>query len=578
MATLAPEHAISPDRVLLRVRFRGRSLVLTRRTALVLAAATLVYVVSQWNALTHEYWIMDDVRQQVYWMQRWLDPALFPGDLLSRYAQDYVPWGVQFVYYLGSFIVNPVQFTKVVALILYVAAMGFIYGFAKGLRDDFTAVAIVCVCFFFPGFMTKISGGLSQGFAYPFLAAYLYFSSTDKPRAASWTILLQSLFNPYIFTLCVATHGLYVLHRHVVPLLRDRGREHVPWVKALSALIVSNLPVIAGIALMLLKYLVMQSPEFGEIVTWNDMIGNPEYSEHGRTDDLPPPSIFWELILPWTYFFPFRNEFPALFYGCLAAVCAGIAVAFLKRSRDIDMAGLRMFAYLLPASIMLYAISYYALLRLFIPNRYIEFSFTIFYAVLFGTALSAILRRRKGVKVASPVILIVIALLGGLRNYNVSIYDYSQYKPLYNFIETLPKDALIAGHPELMDNIPTFARRKAFVTYELSHPYRKRYWEQIKKRLFDLFNAYYSENSDQVREFAANYDIDYIIVRDDDFPPHASIHKSLYFEPFGQYIRKLLESRRHFALMSDANFDVVFKWPGLRVVKVQKDSSRHTRR
>ncbi len=577
MAYFTGENTLSPDGVLVRMQFRGHSVILTRRTAFVVAAATVVYMVSQWHALTNGYWIMDDVRQQVYWMQRWLDPGLFQDDLLTRYAQDYVPWGVQFVYYLGSFVANPVQFTKTVALILYVATMVFIYGLAKGFGDDFTAVAIVCVCFFFPGFMTKISGGLSQGFAYPLLAAYLYFSSTQKYTAVSWTLLLQSLFNPYIFTLCLATHGFYLLHRKIVPLLRTTDSEHVHWFAEFSKLVVSNLPVIAGIALMLLKYLVMQSPEFGDIVTWKDMTGNPEYSELGRTDDLPPPSIFWEFILPWTYFFPFGHEFPPLFYGCLAAVWIGVVMVFIRQSKGIDTAGFRMFAYLLPASVVLYAISYFVLLRLFIPNRYVEFSFTIFYAVLLGTALSAFLRRRKIVKFASPVVLIFIALLGGIRNWNVSICDYSRYEPLYHFIETLPKDALIAGHPELMDNIPTFARRKAFVTYELSHPYRKRYWEQIKKRLFDLFDAYYSENPDQVREFAAHYGIDYLIVREEDFPIHTVIHKSLYFEPFGQYIRSLLESRRHFVLMSDANFDVVFKWQGLRVVKVQTESSHHTR-
>lgn len=573
MAPFTAEKALHPDRVLFRIPCWGRPWGITYRTAYVLGAATVVYIVSQFNALTNQYWIMDDVRQQIYWMQRWLDPELFQGDLLSRYAQDYVPWGVQAVYYLGSFIVSPVQFTKAVAFILYVATMGFLYGLAKGFEDDFTAVTIVCVCFFFPGFMTKISGGLSQGFVYPLLAAYLYFLSTEKTLAASCMIFLQSLFNPYVFTLCLATHSFYVLNQAVRPLHRNGVSEHTSWQKALSIVLVSNLPAIAGIALMILKYVVMQSPEFGEIVTWKDMEGNQEYSELGRTDDLPPPSILWELVLPWSYFFPFSKQFPILFYGCLCAVTAGIATALLRGGKDINVAGFRVFGYLLPASIILYGISYVLLLRLFIPNRYIEFSFTIFYAVLLGVALARALSISGITRLASPIVLIVIAVLGGLRNYNVSIYDYTHYKPLYSFVETLPKDAVLAGHPELMDNIQTFAHRKAFVTYELSHPYRTRYWEQIKKRLFDLFDAYYSETPEQVREFAARYGIGYVVVRDKDFPKPIPKHTSLYFEPFGEYIRKLLEKREHFALMTETNFDVVFEWQGLRVLRIAKDSS-----
>ncbi len=568
MADVAGDTLLSAERVLLRIPCGGRYWVITSRTAYVLMAAAVVYILSQWNALTNQYCIMDDVRQQVYWMQRWIDPELFQDDILSRYAKDYVPWGVQAVYYLGSFLASPVQFTKVVAFILYLAAMGFLYGLAKGFGDGFTAVTVVCVCFFFPGFMTKISGGLSQGFVYPLLSAYLYFLSTKKTVVASFIILIQSFFNPYVFTLCLATHGLYVLHQQLMPLLRNRRFVSGLWPK-FARIVVTNLPVMVGIALILIKYLLIQSAEFGEIVTWKDMEGKPEYSEFGRTEDLPPRSIFWELILPWTYFFPFSQDLPILFWLCLSAVAVSIAIVFLRQGKNMNLAGFRVFAYLLPASVILYAISYHFLLRLFIPNRYIEFSFTIFYAVLLGVALSKALRVFGMARLASPVVLLIVALLGGVRNYNVSIYDYSEYKPIYSFVETLPKDALLAGHPQFMDNIQTFARRKALVTYELSHPYRKTYWAEIKKRLFELFDAYYSESPEQIQDFAARYGINYIIVRDEDFPAHFRQKElSLYFEPFGQYIRERLGTRNHFALMNETNFDTVFRWRGIRVIKI----------
>lgn len=568
MPRLDAEKFLASDSVIFNIQYRGNSCVITYRTVYVLVAAALVYIVSQWNALTDQYWIMDDVRQQVYWMQRWLDPELFRDDLLSRYAQDYVPWGVQAVYYLGSFIVPPVQFTKVVAFVLYVATMGFLYGLAKRFEDDFTAVTVVCTCFFFPGFMTKISGGLSQGFVYPFMAAYLYFLSKKKTAAASRVIFFQSFFNPYLFTLCLATHGLYILHQDLFPIFRNRDSEQATWPKKLSRVIIVNSPVLAGMALMLLKYLLMQSPEFGEVVTWKDMEGHPEYSEHGRTDDLPPPSIFWELILPWTYFFPFAKDVPVLFFTCLSGVAAAIAVVFVRRRKDINIAGFNVFAYLLPASIFLYGISYYLLLRLFIPNRYMEFSFTIFYAFLLGAVLAAALRSLQMAKLASPLLLIIIALFGGLRNYNASIYNYSYYKPLYSFIETLPKDVVIAGHPELMDNIQTFCHRKAFVTYELSHPYRKKYWEKIKKRLFDLFDSYYSEDPEQIKEFATIYGIHYFVLRDEDFSTGNLKHSSLFFEPFGDFIHRLIETRNHFALLDEKNFEIVFRWDRFRIVRL----------
>lgn len=559
----------APSVSLTAMRSPGNGFRASSRLFFVLGAAAVVYAISQWNAITNQYCVMDDVRQQVYWMQRWTDPGLYENDLLSRYAQNYVPWGVQAVYFLGSFLMNPVQFTKVTAFFLYLATIGFIYGLARGFRDDFTAVTIVCVAFFFPGYLQKISGGLSQGFAYPLLAAYLYLLSKNQMVWAAMVLFLQSWFNPYIFTLSLVTHSVFILRRQLVPWVFERRRRgRWDW-RELAGVIAQNIPVVLGILAMLLKYGVMASPEFGDIVTWKDMEGNAEYSEHGRTDDLPPPSLLWELLVPWTYFFPFSADYPVVFYGCVVLLIACVFFALIKARAIVQFNGFRVFWYLIPASFLLYTISYLLLLRLFIPNRYVELSLTLFYTVAMGLAISGMLRLRGGVRWASPLLLIVIAIIGGLRNHNVSIYDYSYYKPVYRFIETLPKDSLLAGHPEFMDNAQTFGRRKAFATYELSHPYRRDYWAVMKKRLYDLFDAYYAGDPKALREFSDYYGIDYLIVRESDFSDGALFARSIYFEPFGTYVQRKLTTADHFAVLNEADFEIVYRDQGVRILKMR---------
>ena len=61
----------------------------------VLFAALAVYVIAHWPALTNPYVINDDVRQQIFWMQQWIDPDLYQNDFLTEYAKNYVQWGVQ---------------------------------------------------------------------------------------------------------------------------------------------------------------------------------------------------------------------------------------------------------------------------------------------------------------------------------------------------------------------------------------------------------------------------------------------------------------------------------------------------
>ena len=66
-----------------------------------------VFVLAHFQALANPFIINDDVRQQLYWMQQWQDPALFRGDFLTGYARAYVPWGVKGLYWLASWWVSP---------------------------------------------------------------------------------------------------------------------------------------------------------------------------------------------------------------------------------------------------------------------------------------------------------------------------------------------------------------------------------------------------------------------------------------------------------------------------------------
>lgn len=65
----------------------------------ILCGALIFFLIAHWPSLTNPYVIDDDVRQQIFWMQQWNDPELFQNDILTGYARNYVPWGVQAIYY-----------------------------------------------------------------------------------------------------------------------------------------------------------------------------------------------------------------------------------------------------------------------------------------------------------------------------------------------------------------------------------------------------------------------------------------------------------------------------------------------
>jgi hypothetical protein len=560
----------------------------------VIVAAVGVYVFAHWNALTNQYVIADDVRQQIYWMQQWQDPDLFRGDLLTEYAKNYVPLGVKSIYFATARLMNPVQFTKVVTGVLYVITALLFFGIGRRFGDDLTALFIVCGYFFSAPILDKMAGGISQSFSIPLLAAYVLSLGRGKPVEAGFVILCASLFNPYICLLCLVTHLLYLSHVYgptilglLVPGLRlGRGADSGEAQKSSSdqagptpplpaapptdlgallyRLIAQNAPVATAVGLMAVQYVFFKSTDFGALVTWRDMAGKVEYTLTGRYEIVPVKSFFYELIRPFHFVSP---EAAPFIFG---ALCIGaILSACVWRKVGLDHRGFRPFVYLWIASVVLYLASYIFLMKLFLPRRYVECPAHVFYAVLIGIILSLFFTLAKLRKAAFPLLTTVIIAAAALRVYHVGIYDYSSQAQLFRFLESTPASSLIAGHPDLMDNAPTFARRKAFVTYELSHTWYMGYWDIIKKRTYDFFRAYYARDPADVRAFCQANGIDYLLVQDDDFRLDKINKPGFYFEPFQSYVRQLAGAGGSFALLDAKEFPPIYRQNGVSVIKMR---------
>ena len=50
------------------------------------------------EAFSSSYVIHDDVRSHVFWMYRFVDPDLFPNDLITDYFQSVAPYGYTTLY------------------------------------------------------------------------------------------------------------------------------------------------------------------------------------------------------------------------------------------------------------------------------------------------------------------------------------------------------------------------------------------------------------------------------------------------------------------------------------------------
>ncbi|MBU1565900.1 MAG: hypothetical protein KJ630_09765 [Proteobacteria bacterium] len=542
-----------------------------RTLVLVLGVTLLVYCFAHWQGICSSYVINDDVRQQIYWMQEWQDPGLFKGHYLTEYAKQYVPWGVQAIYWAASHYINPVQFSKILTAILFTVTAGLLFVLASELWDELTGILTVCMFYYFGFFLGAISGGLSRGFVFPLLILYLIFLSRGKTKSGGVVLMVQSLFNPYLFVLCLLTHGLFLVHnQHFRQAIRSAA---LPTPNSINQkrsmgtsgfLLSQYFPPVLGMIFLFAKYQIFQDPRFGSIVSNAEMIGHIEYTVAGRYEMIPVSSLFFECIRP------FLQDLPVGLQS-ISAASAGVSIFIIliisgwNGQRIISqIRKLKIYFYLLIASVVLYVLARIFLLKLFIPSRYLEFSLTVFYCLLAGILVRSAVDSIRSDRYRTVLIVLLICL-GAFRLKGVALYDYGGQATLYKFFQSTSRESNIAGHPYLMDNIMTFSQRKVFVSYELSHPWYGKYWSIIKPMTYDFFNAYYSESPNEIREFCRKYAINYFVVRESDFT-NKMPESTAYFQPFGSHIRKLLEKNTSFAVLDGKEFMPVFHDKNIRVL------------
>jgi hypothetical protein len=128
---------------------------------LVLLLSALVFAWAHCHGLADPFVLNDDARQQIYWMQRWRDAALYPPNLLNDFAAAYVPTGVKALYFAAAPVIEPLFFTKVLAGILFCVLSLAFFGIGRTLGDRPLGFFCAASAWLSPFFMDNIAGGLS---------------------------------------------------------------------------------------------------------------------------------------------------------------------------------------------------------------------------------------------------------------------------------------------------------------------------------------------------------------------------------------------------------------------------------
>lgn len=529
--------------------------------ALSLTFAAIYPIVALQDAFSGAYVMQDDARQHVFWMLRFLDEDLFPGDLTADYFQSVAPWGYSHLYRVFAWLgVNPFVLNKLLPLPIALISTAYAFGIALQLLPVPLAGFLTAVLLNQSLWMRDdIGSGTPVAFVYPIFLAFLYYLLKRRLFPCLATIVLQGLFYPQ----CVFIYaGILVLR------LVQWREKRVRWSSDRQDYWFCGTGLVTAF-FVLLPY-ALQSSVFGPAITAAEARTLPTFAPGGWS------SFYGQGI--WNFWIcgkrsgmvPFewcetayklprwfgQAESPILrFRAGLPQVGLALALPVLMRfarrfplAQQIDRRMILLPQTLL-VSLVLFFVAHALLFELHLPNRYSEHSLRIVTALAGGIALTvlldALVRSIGSAKPSRRWLATGMALFTALAlllypeylwfegaPFPFTNYTNGKHPDLYEFFQQQPKDAVIASIDPEINNIPSFTRRSMVAGgkgYVL--PYHLGYYQEVSQRLTDLIQAQYSPDRRLVQQIIQTYGVDFWLLEKSAFKP-AYLKNNPVFEEY----------------------------------------------
>jgi hypothetical protein len=491
----------------------------TRRTRfwLILSLVfTVVYgSIELRTAFSGEFIIQDDARQHVFWMMRFLDPELFPKDLIADYYQSVAPAGYVAVYRIMAFVgISPLVFNKLLPMLLSLVTTAYCFGVGLQLLP-IPAMGFMAALMLNQNLWLQddLGSGTARAFVYPIFMAFLYYLLRRSLLPCLVTIALAGLIYPqFVFIVC----GVLILR-----LVKWEGR--LRWSGDRQNYLFCGIGLVVAFAVML-PY-ALEISQYDPVVTLAEAKTMPEFAERGRNE------FFYEDT--WKFWIGGGRT------GALAWVMplgmAGVLLLpillrlpryfpLVNRVKNVGILWQVGFV-----SAFLFFAAHAVLFKLYLPSRYAQSSWQVISALagaLFGLVVldaiyrwiqNAAIQVRSGLAIATTTLMVVL-LIGSPHLYHFpnSSFIIGNAPTVYRFFAEQPKNILVASISTEADRIPSFSQRSILTAREYSIPYHMGYYNQMRQRTLDLIKASYSPNLSEVQEFIRQYGIDFWLL-DRDF-------------------------------------------------------------
>ena len=509
------------------------------------------------KGFSSNYVIQDDARHYLFWMERFQDAGAFPNDLIADYLQSIAPAGYKLLYRIASYCqLQPDWLAKVMPMVLGMIAAGYYYALTLELFPVPAAGVMASVMLSQHLWCNDdVVSASPRAFIYPLLIPLLFYFVRQQWGRSLVFLGLLALFYP---PLAVVAATLYVAH--AVDWSALPAKWYRPWATIYRGRFkIAIAAIFLAIVCILPTYLLAR--QFGPVVTMAQAHAIPEFQPTGRHSFFREGiSRYWLVIFGGHGAILKRTIFTPV---TLAGALFLIPMQRHKRFSALEAVRptIHVFTKLTLVGLVWFVAAYAQAFRLHMPGRYtshcIMLAVPVLAAIAWTSLLASICQRRRKAATPIAVLLIVVPMFFYypllLRNFPKTLYMTGHEGPIYKYLQTQPKDTLVASIDYEADNIPVFGKRSILVAPEYATPFHLGYYQQIRQRAADLLKAHYTSDKATLQSFSDTYGVDFWLIHKAAFVHGYLEHHDYWVNNYPSLTQTVVEQQTRSVLQTNVN-------------------------
>ncbi|MBF0182142.1 MAG: hypothetical protein HQM03_19160 [Magnetococcales bacterium] len=507
----------------------------------------------------------DDARQQIPPIYLDNDLARFSRAIDVTYYKDMLPIGYKWLYRMALHFLDVVTFSKWLTWILFGIFLYFIALCSYRLGGVWAAWATLAFILSSGIHLSAMAGGLPRSFAPPAIAALAWMLTTDRVFLMALLTIATAAFYPVASVICGFSFATRLL---LLPIFDKTVAPHPAAWSLRKKFALLAMTAMATLLFMLPQFFSAEAGRHGSLLTIEDCATFPEIGPEGRyggdgictpRDSLPRALVSlsahgisdFRQGQPWSETLRRLGHFKLMIWnfsrdevviGMLWLTILAAAHLLLARPK------IRRLSIIIVAGAFCFLLAQVYLPYLYLPQRYLEHTASIFLVIVLPVAASTLAlacQRRffqgnhNPAMVGFLAILLLVTtsllFLGGKGNATAGFSLTTRHQSaLIDFISRLPEDSLIAGWPRGPTNhLSLTAKQSVFLAKETHQAFHRDITLTMRQRMFDLIDAFHATTPEPLLRLRDRHGVTHLI-----FDRNVSTQNKpmKYFAPFQTHI------------------------------------------